>query len=119
MAEVIGPKAAVDLAEAFGGTEDNYIPVTARIDHKFAPVIGLDRLELLCAAFPRARLEIPRGVHRDLKKAWILEMEGSHREVALRVGATQRYVREVRKLLAETRQPDLFEDAVETKTGGP
>ncbi len=111
LAEVIGPAAAVRLAEAFGGTEGNYIPMTAKIDHPFVAVIGLDRMEKLCEAFGGRDLDIPKGVFRDLKKSRILDARGSSREVALRVGATQRYVRRVRNNAAgDDGQPGLFDD---------
>ena len=66
LAEVIGPAAAVRLAEAFGGTEDIYIPITANPSHSFTDIIGLDRLEALCAEFGGRKIEIPRGTFRDL-----------------------------------------------------
>lgn len=116
LAEIVGPAAAVNLAESFGGIERVYIPKTARIDHPFVAVIGLDRMEALCQAFGGKHIDIPRGVYRDLKKAQIIEADGSHRQVALRLGCTQRYVRRVRSDLndetPDSRQddsPDLFD----------
>lgn len=108
LAEVIGPAAAVRLADAFGGAEKIYIPKKARIDHEFTAVIGLDRLEALCAEFGGQRIDIPRGAFKDLKKTQIMDAEGSNREVALRLGVTQRYVRQVRVEVRDDDQPDLF-----------
>jgi len=108
LAIVIGPAAAVKLAEVLGGTENIYIPKTARIDHLLTSVIGLDRLEDLCSAFGGERIEIPRGTFKDLKKAQIIDAEGSNRDVALRLRVTQRYVRRVRSELRNQYQPDLF-----------
>jgi hypothetical protein len=109
LAEVIGPAAAVRLAEAFGGEEDWYIPKTATVDHPFVAVIGLDRMEALSAAMGGTTIEIPRGVFRDLKKARILQATGTSREIARGVGATQRYVRMVRNSLSDDSQPGLFD----------
>lgn len=108
LAEVIGPAAAVRLADEFGGAEKVYIPKRARIDHDFTAVIGLDRMEALCAEFGGHRIDIPRGAFKDLKKTQIMDAEGSNREVALRLGVTQRYVRRVRVEVRDDDQPDLF-----------
>lgn len=110
MADVIGPAAAVRLANTFGGTEDNYIPKTARLDHPFVPVIGKERFQSLCEEFGGERLDIPRGAFRRSKKAAILNAAETMpaRELALRVGATQRYVRSVRSMTRDDKQGDLF-----------
>lgn len=108
LAEVIGPAAAVRLADEFGGAEKVYIPKKARIDHDFTAIIGLDRMEALCAEFGGELIEIPRGVFRDLKKTQIMDADGSNREVALRLKVTQRYVRRVRSEVRSADQPDLF-----------
>lgn len=109
LAEIIGPAAAVKLAESFGGEEDWYIPKTATIGHPFVSVIGLDRLEALSASMGGTTIEIPRGVFRDLKKARILEATGTNREIARGVGATQRYVRRIRNSIGDDSQPGLFD----------
>lgn len=109
LAEVVGPAAAVKLAEAFGGEEDWYIPKTATVDHPFVGVIGLDRMEALSTAMGGTTIEIPRGVFRDLKKARILEATGTNREIARGVGATQRYVRRIRNSISDDSQPSLFD----------
>lgn len=108
LAEVIGPAAAVRLADVFGGAEKVYIPKKARIDHDFTAIIGLDRMEALCAEFGGELIEIPRGVFRDLKKTQIMDADGSNREVALRLKVTQRYVRRIRSQVRDDDQPDLF-----------
>lgn len=110
LADVIGPAAAVRLADAFGGIEKVYIPKTANADHLFTDAIGLDRLERLCAEFGGQQIDIPRGTFRDLKKAAIIDAAGSNRDVALRLRCTQRYVRIVRADLRDA-GPDLFSAA--------
>jgi hypothetical protein len=109
LAEIIGPAGALKLREQFGGQEDFYIPKTPRITHEFTPVIGLDKLELLCAEFGGQRIDIPRGAYMHLKKALIADMGGSNRAVAHAVGATQRYVRRVRGELRDTTPPDQLD----------
>ena len=110
LAEVIGPAAAVRLAEAFGGTEDIYIPIMANPSHSFTDIIGLDRLEALCAEFGGRKIEIPRGTFRDLKKTRIMDADGTNRTVALTLGCSQRYVRKVRSEVRQQTQPDLFSE---------
>jgi hypothetical protein len=108
LAEVIGAAAAVRLADAFGGKENIRIPNVARVEHPFTAIIGLDLMEKLCSEFHGERIEIPRGVFKDLKKAQILGSTGTNWEVASRVGCTQRYVRWVRNSVEDTSQIDLF-----------
>ena len=108
LAEVIGPAAAVRLAEALGGAENVYIPKKARIDHPITAIIGLDRMEALCAEIGGSPIDIPRGTFRDLKKIKIMDASGSHRAVALRLRVTQRYVRRVRSQFRHHKQFDLF-----------
>ena len=110
LAEVIGPAAAVRLANVLGGVENVYIPKKARIDHEITAIIGLDRMEDLCAEFGGSQIEIPRGVFRDLKKTRIMDATGSNRDVALRLGCTQRYVREIRSQVRDDNQFNLFSE---------
>lgn len=109
LAEVIGPAAAVRLADAYGGVEDLRIPKTARPDHDLAKVLTRDEFEALCAAYGGERLDIPKGVYKDLKKTAIMDAAGSNREVALRLKVTQRYVRRVRAEVRRDQDPDLFD----------
>lgn len=111
LAEIIGPAAAVRLAEIYGGTDSNHVPKKARRDHPWVQVIGLDKMELLCKAIGPSKIDIPRGTFRDLKKARIIGSDGSSREIALRIGCTERYVRMVRADAApDEQQPNLFGD---------
>lgn len=97
IAAVIGAKEALRLVEVFGGTEDHHIPKNASPDHPFARVIEYKDLQKLCNALGPCRLEIPRGIHLKPKKLQILEAGGSSREVARKLGVSQRYVRKVRQ----------------------
>ena len=85
LAEVIGPAAAVRMADVLGGIENVYIPKKARIDHEITAIIGIDRMENLCAEFGGSQIDIPRGAFKDLKKTQIMDAKGSNREVALRL----------------------------------
>ena len=112
IAEIIGPAAAVRLADAIGGTEDNYVPKQPTITHPFVPIIGLDRTELLARAFGGKRIDIPRGVYRESVKARIIDAgpQRPAREVALEARCTQRYVRMIRNAGEDDgRQPSLFD----------
>lgn len=111
LAEVIGPAAAVRMADVYGGTESNYIPKHPRRDHPLVQLIGYDKLALLCATFGPGTIDIPRGTFRDLKKAKILESTGSSRVIAQDVGCTERYVRMVRNSVdhEDDRQASLFD----------
>ncbi len=110
VAEVIGPAAAVRLAESVGNLDRVYIPKTATIAHRFTAVIGLDKLELLCAhpEFSGKEIDIPKGTFRQPKKLEIMDATGSSSEIALRCNVTQRYVRKVLSPIVDENQPDLF-----------
>ena len=97
IAAVIGAKEALRLVEAFGGTEDHHIPKKASPDHPFARVIEYEDLQKLCNTLGPCRLEIPRGTNLKPKKLQILEADGPSREVARKLGVSQRYVRKVRQ----------------------
>lgn len=110
LAVIIGPKAALQLAEHFGGVQDQYIPRRARLDHPFTALIGLDRMEHLCEALGGERIDIPKGTYAKLKKAEIIGQRGSARSIALRVGCSMRYVKKIRSDLVDGNadEPDLF-----------
>lgn len=101
LAVIIGPKAAMQLAEHFGGVQNQYIPRRARLDHPFTALIGLDRMEQLCEALGTQRIDIPKGTYSKLKKAHIIGQRGSAREIALRVGCSMRYVKHLRSQLVD------------------
>ncbi len=113
IAEVIGPAAAVRLADAVGGTEDNYVPRTPSLEHTWVQIIGMDKLEALARVFGGQRIDIPRGVYKNSVKAKIIDADraATTREVALRANCTQRYVRMIRNAGGDDdRQPSLFDN---------
>lgn len=104
IARLIGAKAAVDLGEAVGGVP-TYIPKHPDATHALTRIISLDELKALAKAYGGETIVIPRGVHRNLKKAAILDAKGSRKTVALKLGVSERYVR---KVANEIKGPDLF-----------
>lgn len=113
IARLIGPKAAVALAERIGGVE-TYIPKNPGPDHYLAGIIGFDALVALGREFGGLHLLVPKGAYRDLKKVHVMNARGSRRAVALAVGVTERYVYKVLSGLRpdedeeETSEPTLF-----------
>ena len=112
IAKLIGPKLAVALGEAVGGVE-TYIPKHPTEQHSLARVVGLDALKELAAEYGGQTIVIPRGVHRNLKKAAILQTTGSRKKVALALGCTARYVQKVvNDAKPDNGQHDLFAPSV-------
>jgi hypothetical protein len=109
LAELIGAAGAMRLAERFGGLENLYVPRQPRRNHPWVPLIGYDAMRRLCAEFGPGHIDIPKGSYRDLKKVQILDSAGSNSQVAVRVKATQRYVRRVRSQHRAPRERDLFD----------
>lgn len=114
LAEVVGPAAAVRLAEAVGGVK-TYIPQNEAADHPLARIIGREAWALLVATYGGDYIEPPRGVSGLKKSALLQNLHAPARQLALRHGVTERYVK---KLRADTRasggrksrQPSLFGD---------
>jgi hypothetical protein len=97
LTELLGADAVARLLAAFGGTE-LYIPSVPNMHacHPIAQSVGLDAAMLLAKQYGTGRggyrISLPVNMKRDL----ILESAGSSREVALKVGCSQRYVYSVR-----------------------
>lgn len=110
LAELIGPAKTQVIADRLGGTVV-YIPKAAVHDHFMSRLIGFDNWNSICAELGPGHYDIPRGAFMDCKKAQILDAVGTNHEVALRLGVTKRYVRQVRNaagIPADQRQGDLF-----------
>jgi hypothetical protein len=108
IANVIGDELTLRLAEKFGGTENNYIPVHARPDHPWALVIGAEQFAKLCIAFKGRNINLPqapRGLGDKKKRVYELFERGlSAREIALKAGCSQRYVAKLTRGIA---RPDM------------
>lgn len=112
IADIIGPELTLRLAEAHGGVDKFYIPRSVATNHPWAETIGAEAWGKLCRAIGGQRINLPRGEHLALKKLQILELaestDLSHRAIALRVRATEAYVRMVLRELKDDRQGSLF-----------
>lgn len=99
-AEAIEPSRVLELAATYGGLDAIYLPKGRSERHLWLGVLSQDELAALGERFGGQRIAIPRGVEREGgKKQKILDLVGqglSDREIALRVGSTQRNVRKVR-----------------------
>jgi hypothetical protein len=113
-AELIGPDAALLLAEHYGGLEKAYVPRNADPEHDWAKVIGPVAWTKLVKRWGGQRVDIPRGQFIHLKKARIIELSEagkSDREIVLALHTTGRYVRMVlegRGRPVDSRQLTLF-----------
>lgn len=96
LADTIGREPALVLAEEFGGISE-YIPQTAKANHKFAKQIGMERMSILCETYGGIWMTIPKGVNLEPKKPQIEKMLGtkSGRQIARELGVSERYVRRV------------------------
>ncbi len=96
LAELIGEDEARALAQAEGGIDDLYIPETPTPDHPWARTLSAAAWARVAESWGGLRISLPRGTFIRLKKVEILELseEGlSNRQIARRVGTTERYVR--------------------------
>jgi len=115
LANIIGNELTLKLVEKFGGVEKYYIPKLKRqraYYHPWVDIIGKDPWVKLCKTLGGQKICLPRGCHLTLKKRLILELAEdkalSHRTIALRVGATETYVRMVLRGLDTESQLGLF-----------
>lgn len=116
LAEVVGPAAAMRLAEAVGGVR-TYIPRNEELDHPLARIIGREAWALLVATYGGDYIEPPRGVSQLKKTALMQNLDAPARQLALRHGVTERYVKKLRADRRSTgaggskpRQASLFGD---------
>jgi len=113
IAEVVGARSALRLAEHYGGLEGCYVPRTPRAEHPWARLIGLEAFRRLCWHYGGERIDIPRNAAARSVKSRILRLKGdglSHRRIAADLGCTERYVRMIVNAGAgvDERQGDLF-----------
>lgn len=110
IAEVVGPAAALRLAEAYGGQDGCYVPYTPHPDHPWASVLGPAAWTALCARWGGGRINIPRNAMAKSAKARMASLKAqglSHRAMARELACTERYVRLVMNA-GDDRQGDLF-----------
>lgn len=108
LADLIGEEATLALARAEGGLDRIYIPQEPKPDHPWAAVLGPELWARVVSARGGERVDLPRGEHIRLKKVEILELaeEGlSNREIARRVGTTERHVRRILGAVSRAHDP--------------
>ena len=115
LAALLGVPAAQRLVEAFGGTEELYIPKTAVAEgvHPIATAIGPEAYRRLVTEFGGLYLTVPMSLHHGQVKGRVaraLADGASAAEAARRAGCTGRYARRVRADQApDPDQPRLFD----------
>ena len=110
IADVIGDRAALRLAELYGGQERCYVPHKPQPESPWARAIGWEAFRRLCEIYGGERIDIPRNAAAQSVKSRILRLKGAglaHRDIARELGCTERYVRMIVNA-GDDRQTDLF-----------
>ena len=100
---IIGTDMARVLCRLRGGVV-TYVPKNARPDGDLAPIIGMAALTSLVGEFGGEQIELARK-HEEPYKGKVLDLldKGcSHRDIALQVGVTDRYVRRLSSMIRRT-----------------
>ena len=97
--DVVGPEAALKLAETYGG-RTIYIPARPGGEHPISRLIGAEAAEKLAAMYGGVRLSIPKfdSVRKSLRNQEIIRerREGaSVADLAARHGLTERWLYEL------------------------
>ncbi len=104
LAQAIGAERALELARRFGGQDYVYVPEDAaktRTTHAWCQVLTGDEWDAVVGLWGGSRITLPRGTFASGSKRRILELleQGvAKRQIAVRVGVTQRHVRRVAQL---------------------
>jgi len=110
LADGCGIVAALALAKLLGGTRLK-VPRRAREDHPVSQACGHEALEWLVANHGGCAIDIPFGPHHQYKMlgatvALMTANGASARDIALKLGVTDRTVREWRRQLRERDAPN-------------
>lgn len=123
LARLIGPALTRELAAKWGGLDDIYIPTRPTAAHRWCDVLDAESWAKVVSAFGGQWLDLPKGSRLGApKKVMILELAAkgmSTREIALKVGCIERYVRRVtadvegiarsdQRVVVDERQMQLF-----------
>lgn len=118
LSDLIGADAARALCACLGGVPV-YVPrkaADAASARTLARIVGPRALDALCAAYGGAHIAVPNGRRAEpLKRRALAMLEAgrSRRDIALELGLTERYVRQLARQLrnaADTpRQCTLFD----------
>ena len=81
--ELVGPGAALILAEEFGGG-DVYVPTRIREDHPLVRLIGQDRVRSLSLVYGGDKLHVPKAdaIERQFRTRRIVSLRRTGRTVA-------------------------------------
>ncbi|SMF86504.1 hypothetical protein [Tistlia consotensis] len=108
IAEMTSVAAALRLVDAFGGTKC-YVPKDMPPEHSLVLAIGSEAAAILHRHYAGSGIEVPVLAVARHRKRLILEAQGGTKEVALRVGVSDRYVRMVRNAgRPDDRQLEMF-----------
>ncbi|KIX15027.1 hypothetical protein [Dethiosulfatarculus sandiegensis] len=94
---LLGRDNALLLCEQIGGAS-YYIPAKPRHSHPFIPYIGMDGMEEISKRWGGIEISLPKAeAMRKRNAVSALNSRGlSSKEIALRAGCTERFVRKVR-----------------------
>ena len=106
---IIGDDAAGTLTLIRGGVSF-YLPQQEDITNSLAGLIGLPAMAALCREFGGRYITVPNGKKPEPHKGAVITMlEGgsSHRDIAGKLGVTERYVRIVARYMPRAKQLSL------------
>lgn len=98
LALLVGRDATLRLAHVCGGLDRVYIPRVPTSSHAWKSVLGDEAWSRVVDAYGGQRLDLPRGCFLNVRKREIItlaEQGVPHRQIALQVHVTERYVRGV------------------------
>lgn len=111
IAEATGkPEIAWAILQELGGTK-LYIPKKAQKNKALVRILGEENAALLSKHFGGILEDIPNCAALNSKKIAILDMEGTTKEIALKLKCTERYVRSVKNPPIDKDQLSLFDKA--------
>lgn len=96
LVRLIGARATLRLVARFGGQDRFMIPSSVTTRHAWRDLLAPDEWRKVVKEFRGERLSLPRGAFVINRKALIIDLRQKgvpHREIALRAGVTERYVR--------------------------
>ena len=99
--QLLGQEAVSALVQRWGGVR-LYVPTKFRPDHPIAQCISQQHFRTLVDHYGGETLSIPRHVQAPIKKSAIIDLLDrslSHRQIALKVGVSQRYVEKVAAMI--------------------
>lgn len=109
--ELLGQEAAEALMQKRGGV-DIFVPQKITAEHALAKLLGVAAAARLCNAYAQTYITVPNGRKQKPKNGAARELLAKGvpaRDVALELGLTERYVRDILARARETpEQASLF-----------